>query len=100
MRLGLIEALNAANPAKQMLRLTTSEAVGRQLMLAAQEVKSLVRNEQMQIPARRADRAVAVKHFWPLVGFGAKTHRAAVATACNCDRFAHSTVTDFARLRG
>ena len=96
MRARLVKALDPANFAKKMLGRAGAEAIGRQGVCAAQQFKIGVRDNQVEIAGLRADRAVAVEHFERRRDLDGETHRATVAAALKL----HSTVTDFARLRG
>ena len=100
MRLWLVEALHPADLAKQMLGLGAAKPVGGEVILARYQREAFMRDEQMEIPARRANRAIAIKQFGPRVAQRLAPHRAAMAAPGDANERAHSTVTDLARLRG
>ena len=63
MRTRLVKALDAAGLAEQMFSRSTAETVGSELVCAAQQGESIVRNVEVQIASFGADRAVAIKQF-------------------------------------
>jgi len=100
MRFWLIKALNAADLAEQMFRFAASKTVARQLILTGQKRKAFVRDKQMQIARSRTDRAIAIEHIGARIAQRLKPDSAAMAAAGDGHELAHSTGTDFARLRG
>ena len=95
-RAGLVEALYPANSTKKMLGLSGAEAVARQRSLLARQLELRVRHDQMVEPRHAARGTIAVEQFDRRGDFRLEADRPAMATAANL----HSTVTDFARLRG
>ena len=100
MRLWLVETLHPAYAAEHMVRFPAAKSVGGEVILAGQEREALMRDEQVQIAARRADRAIAVEQVWARIAPRLEADRAAMAATRDPDELAHSTVTDLARLRG
>lgn len=100
MRFRLVKALYSASLAKQVFCFAAAEAIGRQLLLPGKEREAFMWDEQMQVARGRANRTIAVEHvrLWLTQGFEA--NGSAMASACDANQIAHSTVTDFARLRG
>ena len=72
------------------------------MIRAALQNEAVVPNEKVQITTGRADRTIAVEHGRRSVSLCREAHRLAMAPARNRDQrsVSHSTVTDFARLRG
>lgn len=101
MRTRLIEALDPARLAKEVLCLLASEPVGGEVGLAFEQREPVVRDEQVEKAGGRTDRAIAIEQFGFGIGQRLEPDRAAMAASCDRNQLpAHSTVTDFARLRG
>ena len=83
-----------------MLGFGAAKPVGGEMILATHQRETIMRDEQVEITARRANRAIAIEEVRARVAERLKAHRAAMAAAGDPDERAHSTVTDLARLRG
>ncbi len=79
-----------------MFSRASAKPVGREFACAFQQRELTVRHVEVEIPGFGANRAVAIEQFDRRINVDGKAHRAAMATALQL----HSTVTDFARLRG
>lgn len=96
MRARLVKAFDPANPAEQVFGSASAKAIGVQIILSLQQFELCVRDIEMQIAGARAYGTIAVEQFNTGRHLDSEADGAAV-TAALCD---HSTVTDFARLRG
>ena len=83
----LVEALDSTMAAEQMIGLTAAKSIAGEIILAAQQRKIAVRNDQVQIAGSRADRAIAVEQFRRVLDIRLKAHGAAVTAPRN---FGHS----------
>ena len=99
-RFGLIKALHAARATEQMFRLSAAETIRGQVFITRKQREPVMRNEQVQIAGGRTDRTIAIEHFGLTLAKRLEPHCAAMAAASDAYEFAHSTVTDLARLRG
>ncbi len=79
-----------------MLSLPAPKTVAGERIMPFLEREGAVRNKDMEIARLRTDRTIAVEHFTIRIDFRPEPDRTAVAAAAQY----HSTVTDFARLRG
>ena len=70
------------------------------MVFPGHKCETAMRYKKMQIARSRADRAIAIEHMRFLLTQSFKANSAAMTPPGNLDEFAHSTVTDLARLRG
>jgi hypothetical protein len=75
-----VKWMNAAHGAKSVLGDAGIESVGRQRILAAEELECIRRHDEMEKPFFAADRAIAFGHPRQIRG-DAKAHAPTVATA-------------------
>jgi double-stranded uracil-DNA glycosylase len=80
-RARLIEALDPAGPAKEMVRGAGAEAVRDQLRLAGEESEFVMQYDQVAKACRRADRAIALEQLDPPRNFGLEADLFAMTAA-------------------
>ena len=93
---GLVKALDPAGAAEQMLGCASAKSIGGQAVPALQQFEAIMWHIEVQIARLRADRTIAIEQFERRLHHDGKANLAAMAAALQ----PHSTVTDFARLRG
>lgn len=99
-RAGPVEALDAAAATEQMFGKPGMESIAGQLLPGRDEAETVLRNRAVEIAGHRAYRAIALQEPDPFGHISFEADRAAMAPAGDFPLFAHSTVTDLARLRG
>ena len=94
----LVEALDAAMAAKQVIRLAAAKPVAGQRIRALQQREVILRYDQMNKPCPGANRAVAVEQFRRWSHLRPKADSAAVAAAMNRCHYGDSSSRQIYRV--